>query len=44
MCVSGAGPTLLAFGLDGISMPDPGDGWQVMQLDVAGTGVEIVEG
>jgi homoserine kinase len=44
VCVSGAGPTLLAFEAEGVSMPDPGDGWQVLRLDVAGTGVEIVEG
>ena len=39
----GAGPTLLAFQLDGVSMPDPGDGWQVMRLGVAASGVEIVD-
>jgi homoserine kinase len=44
VCVSGAGPTLLAFELDGVPLPDPGEGWQVMRLGVAGTGVEIVEG
>lgn len=44
VCVSGAGPTLLAFELNGTSLPDPGTGWQVLRLDVAGTGVEIVEG
>ena len=42
VCVSGAGPTLLAFQLDGVSMPDPGDRWQVMRLGVAAYGVEIV--
>jgi homoserine kinase len=44
VCVSGAGPTLLVFELDGARLPDPGEGWQVLRLDVAGTGVEIVEG
>jgi homoserine kinase len=44
VCVSGAGPTLLAFELDGVSMPDPGEGWQALRLDVAETGVEIAEG
>jgi homoserine kinase len=44
VCVSGAGPTLLAFELDGARLPDPGEGWQVLRLDVADTGVEIVEG
>lgn len=43
-CVSGAGPTLLAFQLGGLSMPDPGDGWHVMPLGVALSGAEIVEG
>jgi homoserine kinase len=44
VCVSGAGPTLLAFELPGVAMPDPGDGWEVLRLDVAPTGVEIAEG
>lgn len=44
VCVSGAGPTLLAFDAQGLSMPDPGEGWQILRLDVADTGVEIVEG
>jgi homoserine kinase len=44
VCVSGAGPTLLAFDAPGLSMPDPGEGWKILRLDVAGTGVEIVEG
>ena len=44
VCVSGAGPTLLAFELDGVSLPDPGEGWSVLRPDVAGTGVDIVEG
>jgi homoserine kinase len=44
VCVSGAGPTLLAFESDGARLPDPGEGWQVLRLDVADTGVEIVEG
>ena len=44
VCVSGAGPTLLAFQLEGVSLPDPGEGWQVLPLDVAAAGVEIVEG
>jgi homoserine kinase len=44
VCVSGAGPTLLVFELDGARLSDPGEGWQVLRLDVADTGVEIVEG
>jgi homoserine kinase len=43
VCVSGAGPTLLAFQLEGVSMPDPGDGWQVLPLAVAASGAEIAE-
>jgi hypothetical protein len=27
-----------------VSMPDPGEGWRVLRLDVAGTGIEIAEG
>jgi homoserine kinase len=44
VCVSGAGPTLLAFELDGISVPDPGGGWSVLRLAVAPAGVEVTEG
>ena len=44
VCVSGAGPALLAFPLDGIPLPDPGAGWQVMRLGIADSGVEIAEG
>ncbi len=43
VCVSGAGPTLLTFEQEGVSLPDPGEGWQVLRLDVAGTGVEVSE-
>lgn len=41
VCVSGAGPTLLAFELPGIPVPDPGDGWRVLRLAVATTGVDV---
>jgi homoserine kinase len=44
VCVSGAGPSLLAFETGGASVPDPGDGWRVMRLGVTPTGVEVVEG
>ncbi len=44
VCVSGAGPTLLAFELDDVSVPDPGDGWSVLRLAVAPAGVEVTEG
>ena len=44
VCVSGAGPTLLAFELPDRSVPDLGDGWRVMRLSVASTGVNVIEG
>jgi homoserine kinase len=44
VCISGAGPTLLAFPPDGVSLPEPGDGWQIMRLGVAASGVEITDG
>lgn len=44
VCVSGAGPSLLAFPLDAASIPDLGDGWQVLPVRVRATGVEIAAG
>ncbi|MGZ4133188.1 MAG: homoserine kinase, partial [Actinomycetota bacterium] len=44
VCVSGAGPTLLAFELPGRPVPDPGDGWRRLPLAVATTGVEVTGG
>jgi homoserine kinase len=44
VCVSGAGPTLLAFELPERSVPDLGDGWRVSRLAVASAGVNVVEG
>ncbi|HEU4865845.1 MAG TPA: homoserine kinase [Actinomycetota bacterium] len=43
VCVSGSGPTLLAFERDGREPPDPGDGWRVLRVPVRATGVEILE-
>jgi homoserine kinase len=43
VCVSGAGPTLLAFDLPGRSVPDPGDGWRVLRPPVRATGFEVVQ-
>ncbi|HEX5903629.1 MAG TPA: homoserine kinase [Actinomycetota bacterium] len=43
VCVSGSGPTLLAFERDGRDPPDPGDGWRVLRVPVRATGVEILE-
>jgi hypothetical protein len=44
VCVSGSGPALLAFELEGVEVPGPGDGWRVLRLPVRPAGVEIVEG
>jgi homoserine kinase len=44
VCVSGAGPTLLAFETDDVSVPEPGDGWRVLRLAVAPAGVAVIEG
>ena len=44
VCVSGAGPTLLAFELPGTSVSDPGEGWRVIRPAVARTGISIGEG
>ena len=44
VCVSGAGPTLLAFELGDVSVPDPGEGWRVLRLAVAPAGVQVIEG
>ena len=43
VCVSGSGPTLLAFERDGREAPDPGDGWRVLRVPVRAEGIEIVE-
>lgn len=44
VCVSGSGPTLLAFEREGREAPDPGDGWRVVRVPVRLAGVEILEG
>lgn len=44
VCVSGSGPTLLAFERDDNPVPDPGDGWRRLPMSVRSTGVEILEG
>jgi homoserine kinase len=43
VCVSGAGPTLLAFEADDVSVPDPGDGWRVLRLAATSVGVDVEE-
>ncbi|HEU4355120.1 MAG TPA: homoserine kinase [Actinomycetota bacterium] len=42
VCVSGSGPTLLAFERDRSPIADPGEGWRVLRVPVRRTGVEIV--
>lgn len=44
ICVSGAGPSLLAFERGEYPVADPGDGWRVLRLPVRATGVEVFEG
>jgi homoserine kinase len=44
VCVSGAGPSLLAFEAEPGVVPDPGDGWRVLRVPVRAAGVEIREG
>jgi homoserine kinase len=44
VCVSGSGPTLLAFEPEVGSVRDPGEGWLVLRVPVRPVGVEIVEG
>ena len=43
VCVSGAGPTLLAFDLPGLDVPDPGRGWRVLRLPVRTSGAAVEE-
>ncbi len=43
VCVSGAGPALLAFESEGVEVVEPGEGWRVLRLGVASTGVEVGE-
>lgn len=44
VCVSGSGPTLLAFERDRWPVPVPGEGWRVLRVPVRRNGVEIVAG
>lgn len=41
-CVSGSGPTLLAFEDEHHVAPDPGEGWRILRVRVRATGVEFV--
>jgi homoserine kinase len=44
VCVSGSGPTLLAFEDEDHVAPEPGDGWRILRVRVRATGVEVVTG
>jgi len=44
VCVSGAGPSLLAFELEGHPMPAAPQGWRVLPLPVRAMGVEVTRG
>lgn len=44
VCVSGAGPSLLAFETEERSVPDPGGSWRVLRLPVRSAGVEVSSG
>jgi homoserine kinase len=43
VCVSGSGPSLLAFERPGTDVADPGEGWRVFRVPVRATGVEVFE-
>ena len=43
VCVSGAGPTLLAFDQPDLDVPDPGEGWRVLRLSVRAPGAVVEE-
>jgi homoserine kinase len=43
VCVSGSGPSLLAFERPGMNVPNPGPGWHVVRVPVRSTGAEVVE-
>jgi homoserine kinase len=42
VCVSGAGPSLLAFEEDDLTVPDPGDGWSVLRPGIRSRALEVV--
>jgi len=44
VCVSGAGPSLLAFDRDGADVPDPGPGWRVIRAAPSGEGTVVTVG
>ena len=44
VCVSGSGPTLLAFERHEVVTPDPGEGWRIVRVPARAAGVDIREG
>jgi homoserine kinase len=44
VCVSGSGPSLLAFERDDVVTPEPAEGWRIVRVPVRATGVDIREG
>jgi homoserine kinase len=44
VCVSGAGPSLLAFETPERSVPDPGGSWRALRASVRSAGVEVSRG
>lgn len=43
VCVSGSGPSLLAFERKGKDVADPGEGWRVLRVPARAAGVEVFE-
>jgi homoserine kinase len=43
VCVSGSGPSLLAFEEESYSVPDPGNGWHVVRTSIRSGGIELLE-
>lgn len=41
VCVSGAGPTLMAFDTAAVEVPEPGEGWQLLRLKVDTEGAVV---
>ena len=41
VCLSGAGPSLLAFELPGETVPEPGEGWQLLRPAIRLVGAEL---
>jgi homoserine kinase len=42
--ISGAGPSVLAFGVEGWTPPDPGPDWSVLVMSVDGSGATVGSG